>query len=88
MPFNRANLMHQPLLLHQHFDPKSMPPRHHLDVQNLGDLKPKTPHTTPILLHHALAFPLRILRCGEQHALVSGGLFVFADAAGLGKNVC
>lgn len=56
--------------------------------RTLGDLKPKPPHTTPILLHHALAFLLRILRCGEQHALISRGLFVFADAAGLGNNVC
>lgn len=40
-------------------------------------------HTTPVLGDKVAARGLRVGCSGEEHALVAGGLFVFADAAGL-----
>lgn len=48
--------------------------------------KPKPPHATPILIHHALAILLRIITIGEQHAFVASGFLVFADTAGLFRS--
>jgi hypothetical protein len=50
----------------------------------LRQIKPKPFHTTPVLADQVHACFLRIFRRGEQHALVAGGFFVFAHAAGLG----
>lgn len=40
-------------------------------------------HATSIFVHHTAALLLRIRAVGEQHALVTGCLFVFADTARL-----
>lgn len=45
--------------------------------------EPKTFHTTPIFIHHALTVLLRIIAIGEQHALVAGGFLILANTAGL-----
>jgi hypothetical protein len=45
--------------------------------------KPIALHTTLILIHQASAVLLRFVATGEEHAIVSCLLFVFADAAGL-----
>ena len=46
-------------------------------------IKPVTRHAAPILSHEVLARLLRVGGAGEEHTFVAGGLFVFADAAGL-----
>jgi len=45
--------------------------------------KPIPLHTTPVLIHQAFTILLRLVALRKEHAVVSGGLFVFADAAGL-----
>lgn len=47
------------------------------------DLEPKASHAGLVLFDRRLALLGGIVGLGEQHAVVPGGLFVFADAAGL-----
>ena len=47
------------------------------------NLEPKPSHTALILVDGRLALLRRVLRLGEEHTVVAGGLFGLADAAGL-----
>jgi hypothetical protein len=52
------------------------------------DLKSISSHTSLVLLHQRLAVGLcRIIGFGEEHAVVAGGFFFFADAAWLSTSV-
>ena len=55
-----------------------------ISLQSLRQIKPETLHTTPVLADQVAARGLGVFGGGEQHALVARGLFLFADAAGLG----
>lgn len=56
----------------------------HLSIISHLNLKPVSRHTSLILVDRRLAFLGGIVGLGEQHAVVSGLLFGFADAAWLG----
>jgi hypothetical protein len=47
-------------------------------------LKAVACHTTLVFVDRALAVFLRVVALAEEHAFVTGGFFVFADAAGFG----
>ena len=57
-----------------------------ISLQSLRQIKPETLHTTPVLADQVAARGLGVFGGGEQHALVARGLFLFADAAGLGLS--
>jgi len=67
-------IIHPPPRLPQ--EPPSQPPLSR-------NIEPKTPHTTPILLHRPLTRLLRIRRVAKKHAFVPRCFFIFAYAAGL-----
>lgn len=54
-------------------------------VANNLDLESVSSHTGLVLFNHGLAFLLGVVGFREEHAVVTGGLFSFADAAGLYK---
>ena len=47
------------------------------------DVETEALHTTPVLLDHTLTFLLGIASIRKEHAFVSSGFLVFADAAWL-----
>lgn len=49
----------------------------------LGKLESKAGHTTPVFIDGRSAVLLGVFRSAEEHAFVSGSLFVFAYTAGL-----
>lgn len=51
--------------------------RHSLDLEAIAE------HAGLVLLDHGLALLGGIIGLGEKHAVIAGGLLVFADAAGL-----
>lgn len=51
--------------------------RHALDLEAIAE------HAGLVLLDHRLALLGGIVGFGEKHAVVAGGLLIFADAAGL-----
>lgn len=44
-------------------------------------------HAGPVFLNHGLAVGLRVGSVGEEHAFVTGGFLVFANAAWLSQLV-
>lgn len=50
------------------------------------DLEAKSSHARLVLLNCGFALLLGVVRLGEEHTVVAGGLFGFADAARLLKS--
>ena len=55
--------------------------------KNLWQAEAVALHAGPVFLDHGLAVGLRVGSVGEEHAFVTGGLLIFADAAWLSQLV-
>lgn len=51
------------------------------------DLEAEASHADLVLLNHRLALLRGVIGLGEKHAVITGGLLVFADTAGLWRRV-